>query len=136
MRTAATQRLSDRAHRQALQLRQNVAPKIDAIERSIIAPRSKALRCFEAVLGSELLGFRRRRRIVAGCAHRCDLSRPQQQSSPPSSAGIPQADRAGIVIRLILYSFERGLYAAPMRSPADSPLLKLYMYVMLVGVYL
>jgi len=40
----ASHRFGDHAHRQALQLRQNIASEIHTVERSIIAPRSYSLR--------------------------------------------------------------------------------------------
>jgi hypothetical protein len=39
VRSAAAHRFGDHAHRQTLQLRQNIAPEIDAIERPVIPPR-------------------------------------------------------------------------------------------------
>lgn len=43
MRDAGTHSVGDHTHRQALQLRQNVAPKIHAIQRPIIPPRCNGL---------------------------------------------------------------------------------------------
>jgi hypothetical protein len=42
MRNTRTHGLDDDPHRQTLQLRQNVAPEIHAIERSVIPPRSNS----------------------------------------------------------------------------------------------
>ena len=72
----AAQRLGDHADRQALQLRQNVAPEVHAIQRPSSRHATTALRCWEAVGGSAPLSFRRRRRIMASCAHGLDLGWP------------------------------------------------------------
>src|SRR5580692_4623812 len=73
VRNAGTHGLGDHAHWQALKLRQNVAPEVHPIERSIIAPRHHGLALLTGRGGSALLSRRRRRRIVTGCAHGCDL---------------------------------------------------------------
>ena len=39
VREACAHRLSDHAHRQALQLPQNIAPEVHTIRQSVIAPR-------------------------------------------------------------------------------------------------
>jgi hypothetical protein len=43
VRETRTHSLGDRAHRQALQLRQNVALEVDAIERSVIEARGRVV---------------------------------------------------------------------------------------------
>ena len=43
VRSAAAHCLGDHAHRQALQLRQNVALEVDAIERSVIEARGRVV---------------------------------------------------------------------------------------------
>ena len=71
--TATAHRFGDHTHRQALQLRQNVAPKVHTIQRSIVAPRSKGPALLGGSAGSAALRFGRACRIVTGCTHSCDL---------------------------------------------------------------
>jgi len=77
MREARAHGPSDNAHGHTLQLRQNIAPEIDAIERPVIAPRYDGASLLRRRCGTALLRFRRRCRIVAGRAHAGDFRRPR-----------------------------------------------------------
>jgi hypothetical protein len=89
VRDARAHSLGDHAHRQALQLRQNVAPKIDAVERSVIAPRNGGFPLLRGRSGAAALGFAGGRGILAGCAQARELGRAGRGDAQASRKLLP-----------------------------------------------
>jgi hypothetical protein len=81
VRGAAAHCFGDHAHGHALQPRQNVAPEVHAIERSVIAPRVGSFALLRGGRSPTALHFSRLRGIVACCAHRSDLGRASSLES-------------------------------------------------------
>jgi hypothetical protein len=65
VRGTRTHGLGNRAHWQALQFRQNIAPEIHAIERAIIAPRDDGFALLRSRSSAAALSFERSARILA-----------------------------------------------------------------------
>jgi hypothetical protein len=84
--TTTTSVTGDHTHRQALQLRQNVAPEIHAIERSVIAPRDRGFALVRSRGGTAALSVAAHGWIVAGCSHGGDLCRPGGAETRDSAA--------------------------------------------------
>jgi len=76
VRDACTHRFSDHSHWQALKLRQNVAPEIHGVERSVITPPNCRFALLRGRRSTSAQGLWCSRWIVAGCAHSRDLGRP------------------------------------------------------------
>jgi hypothetical protein len=116
VRNARAHCLGDHAHRQALELGQNVAPEVHAIERSVIAPRNQGFALLRGRSGTAALHLGRPRRIVARCAHADD-----SPSRRPSVAG--ELTSVGPVL---MYRFPSGAcwISSYRRSSADRPFIQ------------